>query len=373
MKWWEIPQNCNCLFALDSDSEINKLEKRLYFSNKDNNNFINLSTNLNKVNKVLTYGLEGNLFNLYHALRIEGIILEINQTIAIPDESTWILVVKPLTPYSSLASGPDGTSNWGFEYRAAYEGNRQGWTFSNTLAENPLSGQNYQKLLTDIHKVDIMIDHISKTFITNNNYGIKIIESPINSFFTANNSFAFLKNLKYLSYNTSSWLPHVDIIAYGVFDKKLTEAELESVYTKINNDYYHSNTELNIMADLEVSKKFNTVLSNILKNPTDSLTIRENITENLQKNSSKIPLTLYTQQVLYKNLKDIFDQVLEEGEPVSIKLYLHEKVTGKLIKTTLSDSGGFFNFLNLNKDLEYVVTAHDNKYQFQSILKNYNK
>ena len=57
---------------------------------------------------------------------------------------------------------------------------------------------------------------------------------------------------------------------------------------------------------------------------------------------------------------------------MKVKLFLYERNTGVLIKTTFSDTEGNFSFLNLNKDLEYFVTANDNKYQFQSVIKNYN-
>ena len=75
---------------------------------------------------------------------------------------------------------------------------------------------------------------------------------------------------------------------------------------------------------------------------------------------------------MYKNTKTITDIVLEEGLPVITKLYLYERYTGELLKVTSSNSKGQFTFLDLKEDIEYIIRASDNKYQFQSILKDYN-
>lgn len=373
MKWWEIPQNCNCLFALDSDSTIDNSTRRLYFSNKvPLNNYINLpGVSLDKVSKVTTSGLQKGLFVHYKALRVDKIILEINTTISIPEETTWILVVKPLSKFSSLASAPNGTGNRGFEFRYDYGGTRQGWTFNSTFVKEPVKQSDLQKFQTGIHKVDISTSRLLKTFKVNTNYGTDIVESSPGSFFSETNSFGNMRELKYLSYNTSTWLPEVDIIAYGAFDKLLTEEELTEIYASIEASYIQSETGIILLKPLSYSRGFNMQIDRVLKNPAYQLKVRENITQRLLKNSSIISLPVRSLQVLYKNLENISDVVLEEGVPVSVKLYLHEKNTGKLIKTTVSSLSGVFNFFNLKAELEYVVTAHDNKYQFQSIIKNY--
>ena len=81
---------------------------------------------------------------------------------------------------------------------------------------------------------------------------------------------------------------------------------------------------------------------------------------------------MYSYNILYKNIKSITDIVLEEGVPVVTKLYLYERHTGQLIKVTSSNSLGIFSFLDLEVDLEYIVRASDSKYQFHSIIKDYN-
>lgn len=76
--------------------------------------------------------------------------------------------------------------------------------------------------------------------------------------------------------------------------------------------------------------------------------------------------------ILYERLFNLSDQILEEGLPIRCEVFLYEKLTGVLLKTAISDLEGYFTFYNLSTSLEYLISANDNKYQFKSIIKNYN-
>ena len=71
--------------------------------------------------------------------------------------------------------------------------------------------------------------------------------------------------------------------------------------------------------------------------------------------------------------KTISDYIFKEGVPISTLVFLYERKGGVLVAKSYSDENGYFEFKDVNADLEYVVTSNDTTYQFKSVIKNYDK
>ena len=82
---------------------------------------------------------------------------------------------------------------------------------------------------------------------------------------------------------------------------------------------------------------------------------------------------VYIRDLTIKNVYSIKDYVYKENVGVRTILFLYERESGELIYKTESDDTGYFEFNNLDKNLEYVVTSSDKKHQFKSIIKNYDR
>ena len=82
---------------------------------------------------------------------------------------------------------------------------------------------------------------------------------------------------------------------------------------------------------------------------------------------------IYITDLRIKNAYNIKDYVYKENVGVRTILFLYERESGELIYKTESDDTGYFEFNNLDKNLEYVVTSNDKTHQFKSIIKNYDR
>lgn len=368
MDWWEIIPDCNCLFAIDSRSKIEADSTKLLCSN-DNSVYFTVVGNEKGLSKSLIDVGEEGFSRPLNTIKINGVNLLANEDIPIPRIISWVLLVKTNSENSSLAAARDGTSNWGFEFRRSFSSGKQGWNHSGLSTSGAVSNP---EVLDKLHLMTLRIDKDSELVEVTTNYGATFSEANLKSFLTTSTSFANLPSLGYIGYNSSTWVPYVDIVAYGAFNKYLTEEDLdliiETAKTKaelntpfsFDSIYSYSNTEA--IFDIKYNYNLNTVgkVTNVLTHKEGS-NKNINVTNNYLRNLN----------LLYKNVRELSDVVTEESLPVQVKLYLYEKYSGVLIKTTMSDLEGRFKFTALDVNLEYVVTAHDPKLQFKSILKNY--
>ena len=90
-------------------------------------------------------------------------------------------------------------------------------------------------------------------------------------------------------------------------------------------------------------------------------------------NNIEISENIYISDLRLKNIHTIKDYVYKENVGVRTHLFLYERESGELIYKTESDDTGYFEFNNLDKNLEYVVTSNDKTHQFKSIIKNYDR
>ena len=381
-EWWEIPQNCNCIFALDSKSILEDSGSKINFSSPSSNFFNTVGLVKNKVTQSNCHGFEvkdylvnyNKLFK-FSSLKLNDVILTFKNPEPLITSRTWVLkcVINGTT---KLSSGEENSSNYGLTFAVGTEYNdlhNYNWRVRGSNTAQNLTIDNRKKLPYNsvIHTVVLKVDVET---------GVQSIESNLGTVIGINDGVGLDINyvLKYIGYPSQPYAnPKVDIIAFGLFDKILSQEELIQVFEKIDTQFKESADTL--------ESKFKQYEGILLVDKEDLLAPFKNeiyfgpytINKNMPRANISVGINLYKEHysvhTLYKNLKEIEDIVLEEGVPTITKLFLYERKTGFLIKTTTSDINGFFKFYNLNENNEYLITSNDNKYQFQSIIKNYNK
>lgn len=378
MKWWEITSNCNCIFSIDSESIVTP-KTITYSSNSlklltaiDGDNLISVGKTSGLIYKNYKHQVPITSY-FYKSLNIKQTNLLFKTPILLPNEFTFIM--KAVIYSSSLWLSNAGT-NYGLTF-----GIGTGTTDSHWRIDGYETGADYPKALQDtmntgnVHTVILKGNLAAKEVDFVTEYGTYRVPMESTSFQK------FLQSQTYstLGYNTGvPWRPHADVIAYGLFDKVFTQEEQDLVLKTIDTQFLIKEipTYKSYLPWVELYKtSVQSTLSNF--KPLEDVVLNIKFSSKrfnyspVLKNSPEIS-KIKTEDLLYKNYEEIFDIVLEEGLPVQTKLYLYEKETGYLIKTTISDKSGNFSFHNLKKEFEYIVTANDPKYQFQSIIKNYN-
>lgn len=384
MKWWEIPQNCNCLFALDSESQINSDGSVLNFSNTSDNFLTARGGVKGRIFKNKRMGFKAanhknklDSMYIYNTLAIADTNLIFNTPINTTENSTWFL--KCILRGKSILSQGDATITYGLLYehnRSDYEYSRS-WTTHN-FSTPTLSVEERQTSGDTIHNVVISHDTSAREAIFLTDYGI--FTKPVSPVEYFSNQFGSVHDVKMIGYSGGDeWSPKIDIIAYGLFDKVLSKEEIEAMFLQAEDSYKVSEKYTSFTSTIDIDLSGTTLNTNLIKlKDLSSMNNLKNIhtpeTGDLTISLDQTPSELRILQMLYSNIKNISDIILEEGIPaVKVKIFLFERNSGILLKTTESNSEGLFTFTNLNEDLEYLVTANDNKYQFSSIIKNYNK
>lgn len=369
MSWWDIVPNSNCLMALDSTCILSEGASKIHLANNSENFFETSGLRKKAVKNFYTYKVENENIKTYRSLNLDNINLFLKNTLKLPPDFTWVFLGKAVGD-CSLVAAANGTSNWGFEFRTTFSGNKQAWTHQGYSLTRPIDPSVDIK---SILKNSISISNTTQNVFVVNDYGAEF--SQEGSFFSSN-TLAGLTDFKYLGYNSSSWYPKVEIIGFGLFGKALTEAEILEIYKEMESEFLIT----------EVKPSFDLHLDYFLQPLIEDFGVSTTSTETtlLQIYQSQASINPFLKgiessfdirdvQALYSHTRDIIDLVLEENIPVKTKLFLFEKYTGKLLKTTVSNIKGEFGFFNLSENLEYIVTSHDEKHQFKSILKNYNK
>lgn len=379
LKWWEVPQNCECLFALDSDSVITD-DSIISPSNNTINYLVTKDAVKGKVFKSFASGFVSKNFNivadtfyLYKTLRLNAINLVFNEKIPLTKQQTWFLMCK-LNGNSVLSTGLSNSAH-GLTYDITGTDTKysRNWRVAGFVTGSDYDFDKRSNSSTLLHKVFVNVDMDSRELSIKTDYGIYTEPYDINT------TFGSPYDLKVIGYEADYWYPKIDIIAYGLFDGILTEEELSLMVTAVDDNFLVSSKEVafkniivNPSLNLEdvlsklsfINLEINQSLKNVYPKESKPFTTNFKLFEHEIKTSAK----------LYKNLKNISDVVLEEGLPAKqVTVFLNERNSGILLKTTKSDEKGGFSFYNLSSDLEYTVTANDSKYQFGSIIKNYNR
>lgn len=345
MSWHNLSDRYNSLFYIDATSDMI--------------NYIPQNTNIPKPSILIEDG------KVYRTMRISKVNLKLKTPLTIPDEVTWVLVAKA---YKNcvLVSGGAGLSNWGFAFARNFvsNGSWQGWYESGTKLLDPLATGD---VLDTINSVVIRSDKVSKIYNKTNTFNgvfdtLSVYDPP---------NFGSLQTVTYIGYTTTGLEPDVDILGFACFDKILTDLEITEVTQAI---YRESQINLSTKT-LETPRKPKSFIKNkpseIIIKPLPKL-FYINYEAKLKVVQNTETFENFETSALYPRLTILSDQILEEGLPIRCKVFLYERQTGTLLKTTMSGIDGYFTFYNLDPTLEYIVTANDNKYQYLSIIKNYN-
>lgn len=377
MEWWKTPLNCHCIFAIDNNSKVFK--NKISFSN-DTNRFLSFVNGDDKVTKSFTSGLISKDFVykqpmevfIYKSLNIDKTGLLFDNPITLPNNFTMILRCS-VRDNSVLLANPIGVHGLTF-------GTSTGESDRLWRVEGYVTGSNYlaniknrafdNELQTVVIKGDISLKNVS-IYTDYGEYKVPI-ESP------AFQSFLRVQTYTSIGYTPSDtyWRPDVNLVLYGLFDKELTEEEVNILLETSDTQFLYKrnltkNSRLNMYQSLYIGFNKTTSQFSPLKMLLNTL-YKTSSNHTISRSVFGLVNKTYASSMLYKNVTSIVDIVLEEGTPIRTTLYLHEKNTNALLKTTTSDLTGTFNFYNLSPEFEYIVTANDPKYQFQSIIKNYN-
>ncbi len=372
--WWNLVTNSNPIFAIDSTSQIDIEGSVLRYANNPNNYFVSQSFTKNSVEKSNCYGYKTAnytpLFDYlytYKSLKFKKICFRFKEVLNYPENFTLILYTKVQTNSCFL-----GKSSIGADHGPVWERvpvNSQTYVY-NWRYGSEVTGQNYSYTKRE----EISNPHISYVVYTGNlNTGKVKAYTPHGLYnLTTSRHFKSDINIDLLGASGNSWNIDADIIAFGVFDKEFTTEEISSVLSKIETDF---------KIDQKVMSTSNTDQLLASNSTTEIMTTSEKIKMNLynfykpaiQKSNNLLLEKVYTKNLKISKSSNISDYIYEEGQPVVSKIFLIERITGQLIATTVSNPSGYFEFKDIDKNLEYIVISPHRQYQFKSVIKDYIK
>lgn len=361
-KWWEIWGGK--IFAIDADCNVNEDGTKVIVDG------FTLSVEGSPVEKVVTLGCkkkhyrEGVLsYAQYRALRVSGSNLKLDKPVYLSHDITIVVMAKvhDLTVFLSkegdietwIAAYGTGAgkhssyqdqATWRLKYLipiTSIPGKfkaREGWDFIDSAVITGNKEEGPLTFYTQDYTGPVTSNRIAESYSTTDPYDM-------------------------MGYSQEEFRVSAEIIAFGVFNKKLKPYQVEYLLQEIERQF-----------KVEVEKKWeNTSIGTLPFNVSLS-----------QKDISPLPYyrlpalqsLSFSPSILSKNphieeYMDIEDHVYEEGVPISTTLFLIERLTGKLIATTNSNKEGRFCFKHIDKSKDYVVIASDKKYQFNSIIKDY--
>ena len=380
MRWWEGYPGVSCTFCIDSSSIVT--EDKVYYSNNPSK-FLTLANGKNKVRTGSTQGpyfVDASLLSLklkeYRSLLIKDTDLTFNTPEAIEDEFTIFLKCKvnQSTVFLCNSSSDHGPTFGVGLHNNAVDTGSDDWVWS-CAGFLPTTGHN--RNFFDIKTLVIKGKMSTKDVSFYTDFGIYKVPIGSTSF---TSGFLVPRSYTTIGYKQANkrWTVNSDIIAYGIFNKILTDKQVEDLKSKVDSEFLISNIATDVENSFESSLK-NLSFKRLQVKPTASNTMDTSFQTSkpvkniLLETTPKLESDVKVTNILYKAVKNISDVVLEEGLPIRTKLYLYEKFTGQLIKTTSSNNLGEFVFSGLEPHLEYIVRASDHKYQFKSILKDYNE
>lgn len=373
MTWALDLDEHQCLFVLDPDAILDPVLKTIK-TPKNNLTYSEGSISfLNRTGSSLR-DFKNNLrsINSYRCLKLDSCMPSLETPVALYDDYTMVL--KCFINGSTKLGGSSFSD--GQPYGLSFNPDGFSSMYLNTWRIPSLeTGQEYSDTTRSvvssdtIHEVVARISYSNNTMSIETDYGI----------YTKPLSQDFKSGYDYVSLGFSpqpETIPKIDIIGYAIYSGVLLESESKALFKSLDDKFLTDSLEVRPEKIDSIAESFSNTPMNTSKNVL--LDLKEGLLYNnshytsngISQKSLSIGDVVLAQN-LYESYMNIEDVVLEEGLPVKTTLYLHERVSGKLIKTTSSDLQGNFKFYNLSDKINHVVTSHDNKYQFKSVLKNY--
>lgn len=384
MSWYDIP-GVNCVFSLDHNSRLNSSSaSRVYYSN-DINRYLNVSSpSTTKVRKEFLTGMEiknfdltGSLVKSYLTLRLENAFMTFQTPPKIPEEFTLFLKTKLNGPSIFLSSSDSESYGPCFNYETL--GQTDSFWYTWRLA-GYASGQNYPPSLREKGKNSISTLILKGSWVTKEallitDYGTYTLNEETSNLFSSRSMFRDVPLLQMGYSSSGTWDPNANIVAYGLFDKDLSIEQLDKVIKDVDNEFLFSDETIklnnsNIKLDFSFKNYFK---KTSIYNSNHHLTSTTKILKPLNIDYKTTSFVPEIPQIDIESPKriDLKDFVYEEEVPVQTELYLLERHSGQILKRTRSNTQGFFEFKDLDPELEYIIISPDIKYQYKSVIKDY--
>lgn len=386
MNWWSGYSEIECTFALDANSNITN--EKVFFTNKPSR-YLTFLNGTSKARVQKTFGYKYTNFTLSNLDLHEYTSLNISDTNLIfdtpqPIEDSFTLILKCKVNQSTVFLS-NNAYNFGPTFGVNVNSNiidiqddAGAWSCSGYTTGDLFSQEKkFAMLRSDIKTLVIKGRMSTKEVYFYTDYGK--FKVPIDSAAFNNTNFLTSKTYETLGYSHTEmpWRINSDIIAYGIFNGVMSEDQVTETLNNIDEEFKIGvknvkNFEPSLaFSPIKINNKLEVNLKDSLMNQTFFQSSKP-VKPFIKYNYPNINFTIKSNNILYHKVIEIKDIVLEEGIPVITKLYLYEKFSGQLLKTTNSNKLGQFIFTRLDPILDYVVRASDPKYQFQSILKDYN-
>lgn len=391
MSWFDI-EDCNCIFAIDSNSNLERVNgnpRGFYLTNEPETLLSPEGNDTDKVGKGVVRGVELNSNNLEGPLLTYRCLSINKNNFTFPEPKTYgtsgafslILRCRLKSSSKFLVRSLENQGNYGLSYTTEvvdfdYQSLWRFGGFNDNFAgvEPQIAPLNSRKTFytfgfeTVVLRLDYQND-IFKLSSRDGNFTIPVGHK--NEIDIWNDTYKVLG----AAITNPSWRLDADIVAFGLWDKFLSDEEVEQTLKAIDDEFLVGRSVGMSSEVLTTSHSGPGINNDVHLEGLNEIQMRKPFKRDDNKVAEidfhKEIIKDYTVMVFKSKATTLEDIVLKENKPVSVNLYLYERLKGMLIATTISNKEGKFKFVELDPDLEYVVTAHDPEYQFKSIIKNY--
>ena len=368
-KWYNVLPGVNCVFAMDYDCPVNYNGTVVNYTNNNSKTLTALDGLVNKVykTKFSAYKVKGYRYLLdtiykYKALRLDNINFRAPAPIILPENCTVIFVGK--VESSSVFMSGENRVNHGLCIDNHGDANyRHSWRIDSAIFRSPhnITEKDSTKFGTYVDTVILKGNKFTANVECITSYGT--IKHNSNGYINKQ-----VPHFPIIGYQDNAFKPDAYIVAYGVFDKQLSQEEIDTVLEKIDEQFLVSSSSSS-SSSITVQKlsKYEVDLDSYLGIPN----MVELKSHKVIEGSVLIDTEYYIKDININEYGEIKDYIYEEEEPTNTKLFLIDRDTGKHIATTFSNSNGYFEFKSIDKSREYLVVAPHLNYQFRAIVKDY--
>lgn len=366
-KWYNVLPGVNCVFAMDYDCPVNYNGTVVNYTNNNSKTLTALDGLVNKVYKTefSAYKVKGYRYLLdtiykYKALRLDNINFRAPAPIILPENCTVIFVGK--VESSSVFMSGENRVNHGLCIDNHGDANyRHSWRIDSAIFRSPhnITEKDSTKFGTYVDTVILKGNKFTTNVECITSYGT----------FKHNSNGYINKQVPHfpiIGFQDNAFKPDAYIVAYGVFDKQLSQEEIDTVLEKIDEQFLVSSSSSSSITVQKLSK-YEVDLDSYLGIPN----MVELKSHKVIEGSALIDTEYYIKDININEYGEIKDYIYEEEEPTNTKLFLIDRDTGKHIATTFSNSNGYFEFKSIDKSREYLVVAPHLNYQFRAIVKDY--
>ncbi|MCK4090250.1 carboxypeptidase regulatory-like domain-containing protein [Acinetobacter radioresistens] len=71
-----------------------------------------------------------------------------------------------------------------------------------------------------------------------------------------------------------------------------------------------------------------------------------------------------------KNPKTISGVIYKIGIPARANVHLHERISGLIVASTLSNTNGFYGFTNISGEHKFFVTSQDPDLKYNAVIQD---